>query len=158
MKFHLDKSTVRARARNAVIGTVLLVAGGLVFAVLASNGLSIPCPFKWFIGLDCPGCGNTRAALSLLKLDFAAAFSYNLLWLPEFLFLGWIYGESVYQYIKNGRFGYSMPFLPMDIAMSVVIVIWGIARNVLFFDAEAFSQSKLMDAWHWLQYMIGVVL
>lgn len=35
------------------------------------------CPFKYFFGICCPGCGMTRATLSLLKLDFQQAFYYH---------------------------------------------------------------------------------
>lgn len=32
------------------------------------------CPFRFFFGISCPGCGMTRALLAALRLDFAAAF------------------------------------------------------------------------------------
>lgn len=32
------------------------------------------CPIRFFTGVSCPGCGMTRAWLSLLHLDFAKAF------------------------------------------------------------------------------------
>ena len=35
------------------------------------------CPFRFFFGISCPGCGMTRALLAALRLDFAAAFSYQ---------------------------------------------------------------------------------
>lgn len=38
---------------------------------------SIGCPFRYVLGICCPGCGMTRAALSLIKLDFAAALHYH---------------------------------------------------------------------------------
>ena len=45
------------------------------------------CPFRFFFGISCPGCGMTRALLAALHLDFAAAFSYHPLFflLPFFL-------------------------------------------------------------------------
>ena len=44
-----------------------------VIAVL----LHLPCPILWITGISCPGCGITRACLSLLRLDVAAALYYN---------------------------------------------------------------------------------
>lgn len=38
------------------------------------------CPFRFFLGVPCPGCGMTRAFLSLLRLDFKMAFAYHPLW------------------------------------------------------------------------------
>ncbi len=35
------------------------------------------CPFKFILGIPCPGCGMTRALLSCLKLDFVSAFYYH---------------------------------------------------------------------------------
>ena len=39
--------------------------------------LNITCVFKWLFGIECPGCGITRAYISLLHLDFKQAFAYN---------------------------------------------------------------------------------
>lgn len=49
----------------------------LVFALIAVFYLICHCPFKWFFGIPCPGCGMLRACLSLIKLDFSAAFAYH---------------------------------------------------------------------------------
>lgn len=35
------------------------------------------CPYAWLLGIECPGCGMTRAYLALLKLDFTKAFSMH---------------------------------------------------------------------------------
>ena len=35
------------------------------------------CPFLYFFGIPCPGCGMTRALISAAKLDFNAAFYYH---------------------------------------------------------------------------------
>ena len=37
----------------------------------------IPCLIRYTTGLICPGCGMTRAWLSVLRLDFAKAMYYN---------------------------------------------------------------------------------
>ena len=42
------------------------------------------CPFRLLTGIDCPGCGLTRAFLSAFRLDFRAAFRYH----PLFLLIG----------------------------------------------------------------------
>lgn len=42
------------------------------------NKLNITCVFLRFLGVPCPGCGMTRAAISLLKLDFAGAIKNNI--------------------------------------------------------------------------------
>lgn len=35
------------------------------------------CPFRYFLGIPCPGCGMTRALLALLRLDIEGAFYYH---------------------------------------------------------------------------------
>ncbi len=37
----------------------------------------VGCPARFFFGICCPGCGMTRASLSILKLDFIGAFNYH---------------------------------------------------------------------------------
>lgn len=34
----------------------------------------LPCPFKSFAGIDCPGCGLQRSFVLLLRGDFSASF------------------------------------------------------------------------------------
>lgn len=49
----------------------------LAIGVIAFIYTRIGCPTRYLFGICCPGCGMTRAAFSILKLDFAAAFEYN---------------------------------------------------------------------------------
>lgn len=39
-----------------------------------ANSYLLPCPFKYFSGYDCPGCGFQRSLLALLKGDFQHSF------------------------------------------------------------------------------------
>ena len=47
------------------------------------------CPFKLFLHVECPGCGMTRAIISVLKLDFRQAFAYHPLF--PIVILGGVY-------------------------------------------------------------------
>ena len=51
----------------------------LYFAVMipVMKHFNVSCFFRHFFGIICPGCGMTRAVLSVFRLDFAAAFRYN---------------------------------------------------------------------------------
>lgn len=61
--------------------------GGLAVAGLAYVGVVDPsrpnlipgCAFNALTGLDCPGCGGTRAVHSLLRGDVLAALNHNVL-------------------------------------------------------------------------------
>ena len=50
-----------------------------LLVVFVMNRLGVTCLFKYLTGIDCPGCGLTRAALSLLKGDVRAAAGYNVM-------------------------------------------------------------------------------
>jgi len=69
----------------------------LVIAVMVAvmYGLGLPCPFKAIFHIPCPGCGMTRAYLSLLRLDFAAAFAFH----PMF----WSVPILLADYLLDGR-------------------------------------------------------
>ena len=48
----------------------------LAYAVLGYFGKT--CVFLELFNIPCPGCGMTRAALSLLRLDFVSAVKHNI--------------------------------------------------------------------------------
>lgn len=52
------------------------------------------CPVKLVFGIDCPGCGMTRAFLAALRFDYKAAFDYH----PLFPIFGL---ETVYVFFRN---------------------------------------------------------
>lgn len=54
---------------------ILIIYFTLAYTIM--NALDIPCVFRYFLKIPCPGCGITRAALSVLKLDFISALKYN---------------------------------------------------------------------------------
>lgn len=59
---------------------VLLIAYSLfAFGLYAWNGIDIMIPCLWttFTGVNCPGCGLTRALLLLSLLDFQGAWNMN---------------------------------------------------------------------------------
>ncbi len=56
---------------NFQTSAVLIVSFAVVFLGYYT------CPIRYLFGIPCPGCGMTRAYLSLLKLDFAKAFEYQ---------------------------------------------------------------------------------
>lgn len=62
-----------AGAKWKTVPQRLLLLAGLAAVVAVLGG----CPTRRFLGVSCPGCGMTRACLSLLQLDFQAAFAYH---------------------------------------------------------------------------------
>lgn len=60
-------------------GVRRLVWCGIGFALAAAllTVSGVGCPFRFFTGVCCPGCGMTRAYLALLSGDVPAAFAYH---------------------------------------------------------------------------------
>lgn len=111
-----------------IISALLLVF--IFFLVLAFFDIRIPCIFKMLTGLNCPGCGNTRATVALFKLDFKEMFHYNLMYPLEILYILQVGIVTLINYIKKGKFEYKSPSLILDISLLVILIAWGIIRNV----------------------------
>lgn len=79
----------------APVGVAAVALGGCVaVAVLdpaARAEISPGCPFRLLTGLDCPGCGGTRALYALTQGQIATSMSSNLLvWLvAPLLIVAW---------------------------------------------------------------------
>lgn len=46
-------------------------------SVVIMHHFGITCIYKHFLGFECPGCGITRASISLLRGHLSDAISYN---------------------------------------------------------------------------------
>lgn len=75
-----------------IISNAIVFSVGIYFLFSATlNALTgidicIPCIWKTLFGFHCPGCGITRAFISLLELDFKKAIESN--WLI-FIIMPW---------------------------------------------------------------------
>ena len=77
----MERCLIPRRIALVVAGIFLSIAILHITGVLSADriGGTIPffCPFKALTGVPCPGCGMTRAMLSITKGDFRGAFGYN---------------------------------------------------------------------------------
>jgi hypothetical protein len=64
-----------------------IAAAGMSYLLLVPNEYKIPCIFNYATGMQCPGCGLTRASMAILRGDFPASFNYNQLLFAAPLFL-----------------------------------------------------------------------
>ena len=111
--------------------TAAALAAVALFYILARNGIGFSCLFYELTGLQCPGCGNSRAMIALLQLDPLEAIQYNLLFPLEFSYLLWVLVRSCCTYFKTGHFSYKPKYLWLDIAILVIVILWGILRNLI---------------------------
>ena len=125
------------RHQKARLIRVLLVEGICAAALVgyvtlfAATGLGFPCLLFELTGLQCGGCGMTRAAVAALRLDFSAAFSYHALWPVFVAYFLWVGLSDAAVYVKTGK----VRLLPgkwwIHAALLAVIVGYGILRNFL---------------------------
>ena len=107
-----------------------LAAGGCLLVGVANpstSGLIPPCPFKVLTGgLDCPGCGASRAVYHLLRGRVATAAGFNVLLLVAlpvvaYAWLAWAFPGRVPAVRLR-------PWMPWAIA-AVVAAFW-VLRNI----------------------------
>ena len=70
----LPERTTAWRRRGLLL---LGLAAYCAVACLLMRLFDVPCVFREFLGIPCPGCGMTRALLCLLRLDFVGAAQNN---------------------------------------------------------------------------------
>lgn len=92
-------------------------------------GHGIPCMTYEITGYQCSGCGLTRAAGALVRLDFVDAFHHNAMW-PLYIGYGiWAVLAMAVPYVKHGR----QIDLPRPLWVNFVcigiILTYGVLRN-----------------------------
>ncbi len=123
---------MRGRIKKTLFtGAAVLFLGCAYAFWLRMTGLGIPCVFHLVTGWKCPGCGISHMLLSLMRLDFGAAFGYNAVLLCVSPFLLVLSGLWICRYIRYGRSGTSRFERILEIALAGVLVAWGIVRNVI---------------------------
>lgn len=91
---------------------------------------TVPCPIHAVTGYWCPGCGLTRAAQLVLTGHPVRAFGLNPLWPVVAGLAGWTLAAWVWRRVPRVPLG-------VWVALGVVAVAFGIARNVPAFSALA---------------------
>ena len=84
---------------NTAVKIASLFGGVLLFQVYCITG--VQCIFKKITGIECPGCGMTRALIACLHLNFKEAFGFHpmVFSLPILFLYFWKDGEL----FKNKR-------------------------------------------------------
>ncbi len=124
--------------KNAVILLAKDIWAGKIPILLISLGIYLSkqlfgamCPMVIATGLPCPGCGMTRAAISILSFRPGMAFSFNpsiFIWIVYVLYL--IY----YRYIKRTKI---KRFVPVTMALFIATIGIYIYRMIFVFPGEA---------------------
>ena len=104
-----------------IIG-LLLTAVYFIVAYAVFNYYNINCVFLEYIGLPCPGCGMTRALISVIKFDFYNAAKYNIV----IFFMPYVFAYLLFDFKHKIH-----KLLLMAIAV-IAIVNWLIKINIFF--------------------------
>ncbi len=114
-----------------IIGSIACV----IAALTLMDYVAIPCVFYKITGLYCPGCGITRAILSLLKGDFYQAFRYNsiiFIDIPLILFLGFF--ERLFAKNNNVKAIIKCISNIILIILLIITILYGVMRNIPSFS------------------------
>lgn len=124
--------SVRTRRPLAVpllASGALVVGCGVLRAVDPSGGPTI-CPFKAWTGLDCPGCGATRAAHQLLNGHVVAALDLNAMFVLAVPFLAWWAIARLVRAWNGPVLRVPRPSVPMLWVTFAVLMVFGVVRNL----------------------------
>jgi len=117
-----------------VLGAAALGVGAVVFFFNPGTHSIYPiCVFHKLTGLNCPGCGMTRALYALLHGDFLTALRDNALFVSALVFAAFRGAWSGWKKLKGEI---ADPFFPAQ-SMWILLILavgFGIVRNLPGFE------------------------
>jgi hypothetical protein len=117
------------RISGLTIGAVIFIFA--IYFLCSYIGIHYTCPVLAITGLNCPGCGNTRAVLSILNFNIIESFTYNYIYPVEFFYILWVYFFSAKNYVLNEDFRYKAPLRYFDVVALIIVMMWFPIRNFL---------------------------
>ena len=129
----LHSDALRRAQALLIFGASACALPVLYFFSPERAGFFPPCPFRWFTGWLCPGCGSLRAMHFLLHGEFAAALAMNpllVVLLPLLLFL-------LTRYFLSFLFEHAEPVLPARVVwlLLAITLLYAVARNLPWWPA-----------------------
>lgn len=125
-----EASVKRTESRKAAFTAAFLLIAVLLYLLAGLFfGFYIPCPFRTFTGLRCPGCGLSHAAVCLAHFDVRGAFRENALFIPVYAYLIYSFIKTFIPKKKDPHTGHDSGMW-IDMIFLVIVIIWWIIRNV----------------------------
>ena len=121
--------------RAVVLGTVSLFILALIFIIVYSKmvfDVGILCPVKETFHLECPLCGGTRMAISLVNFELYQALRYNAFLFLTFPVVLYVYFKQAYLFIKENKLiSWIDKFL---LGYICLLFLFGVLRNMEIFS------------------------
>lgn len=112
--------------------SAIYVILSFIVLILILYVTGIGCPIRFLFGVCCPGCGLTRAYVSLLHMDLKSAFIYHPLFiLPPIIFA--IYISNVDNKIKNF-------VMVASVILFLVLYLFRIFGSIFITNNELFNK------------------
>ena len=125
--FQINNNSIKKR--KLINFLFLFILGVLALIIYKVFNVGIPCPIKLLTGFDCPGCGITRAIVSLFELNFYQAFRYNMLVIFLLaLYIIYLFACLV-KYIIKKDYHIKIPNY-VYIILIIITILFGILRNI----------------------------
>lgn len=114
-----------------------LLAGCVLFYFLLIYVPSIrrlPCWFRLFTGLYCPGCGATRAFVLLCQGRLLASLAYSPVVLYSAVLYLWFMLSNSIEFLSKGRLSIGMRYRNLYLYIGILLILgnW-IIKNLLLF-------------------------
>lgn len=112
--------------------STIYVILSFIVLILILYVTGIGCPISFLFGVSCPGCGLTRAYMSLIHMDLKSAFIYHPLFiLPPIIFA--IYISNVNSKIKNF-------VMAISLILFLVLYLFRIFGGIFITNNELFNK------------------
>ncbi len=119
--------------RQAVL--LLIAVGAFLLMLLIGNPYStawfLKCPLHFFTGYQCPLCGMQRQLHALMVLDFREAWHLNPGLLVCYPYLAVLFFSQLFPKLRMSKLGMACNSNEAIFAFMAVMLMWGIARNLI---------------------------
>ncbi len=102
------------------------------------------CPLRIITGIPCPGCGMTRAALSVLTFHFAQALEYHPL---IYFWILWIALELICRYVLGRNLPFRRAWLGILLAVTLGLYFY---RMTVVFPGNppmVYTEDNVLSSW-----------